>query len=76
MLPNDSWLALSVSCRGCLHRALADLQAIIDAGRGDVPIKDLKFKCTECGSSLTSAVVTSRDSLRVAPSFKRFVRQG
>jgi hypothetical protein len=67
MLPQDSWLCLSVRCRSCLHRALADLQAIIDAGRGDVPVKDLKFRCTRCGSRLTDSVVTSRDAQRVRP---------
>ena len=76
MLPQDGWLCLSVRCRGCLHQALADLQAIIDAGRGDVPIKDLKFRCTECGSSRTDHVVTSRDALRVQPTYQRFVRKG
>jgi len=74
MLPQDSWLCLSVRCHGCLHQALADLQAIIDAGQGDKPLKDMKFRCTECGSSRTSAGVTSRDALRVQPTFKRFVR--
>jgi hypothetical protein len=67
MLPNDSWLCLSVRCHACLHRALADLQAIVDAGRGDVPVKDLKFRCTGCGSRRTSVVVTSRDAQRVQP---------
>ena len=67
MLPQDSWLCLSVRCHACLHRALADLQAIIDAGRGDQPIKDLKFRCTSCGSRRTSVVVTSQDAQRVQP---------
>jgi hypothetical protein len=74
MLLQDGWLCLSVRCRGCLHQALADLQAIIDAGQGDKPLKDMKFRCTECGSSRTSAVVTSRDALQVKPSYRRFVR--
>jgi hypothetical protein len=51
----------------CHHQAPADLQAIIDAGRGDVPVKDLKFRCAKCGSRLTDFVVKSRDSLRVQP---------
>ena len=59
-----------------LHQALADLQAIIDDGQGDKPLKDMKFRCTECGSSRTSAVVTWRDTLKVQPTFKRFVREG
>jgi hypothetical protein len=74
MLPQDGWLCLSVRCRGCLHQALADLQAIVDAGRGDVPLKDLRFRCTECGSSRTDAVVTSRDAQRVQPNYQQFAR--
>jgi hypothetical protein len=50
MLPQDSWLCLSVRCRACLHGAPADLQAIIDSGCGAVPLKDMKFRCTKCGS--------------------------
>jgi hypothetical protein len=43
------------------------LQAIIDAGRGDRPLKDLKFRCTKCCSSLTDHVVMARDALAVQP---------
>jgi hypothetical protein len=43
------------------------LRAIIDVGRGDIPLKDLKFCCTECGSRLTDAVVMARDALGVQP---------
>jgi hypothetical protein len=39
----------------------------VDSGRGDVPLKDLKFRCTKCGSSLTDHVVMSRDALAVQP---------
>jgi len=45
----------------------ADLQAIIDAGQGDKPIKDLKFRCAKCGSRRTDFVVMSRDALAVQP---------
>ena len=45
----------------------ADLQAIIDAGQGDKPIKDLKFRCAKCGSRRTDFVVLSRDAARVQP---------
>jgi len=41
-------------------RGAADLQAIIDAGQGDKPIKDLKFRCAKCGSRRTDAVVNGR----------------
>jgi hypothetical protein len=29
------------------------LQAIIDAGHGDQPLKDMKFRCAQCGSRRT-----------------------
>jgi hypothetical protein len=43
--------------------AEADLQAV-DAGRGDVPLIHLRFRCTNCGSWLTGWVITSRDQVR------------
>jgi hypothetical protein len=50
--------------KACHHEAPADLQAIIDADRGDVPLKDLRFRCTKCGSRLTDSVVMAKDALR------------
>jgi hypothetical protein len=61
------WLVVLVWRKACFHPAPADLQAIIDRGRGDVPLKDLKFRCTKCGSSLTDSVMMSRDTLAVQP---------
>jgi len=52
---------------GVPPRAPADLQAIIEAGRGNVPVKDLKFRCTSCSSALTDFLVMSRDALAVRP---------
>ena len=60
MLRQDAWLWLLAWCKACDHQAPADLQAIIDVGRGDVPLKDLRFRCTECGSRLTDSVVMAR----------------
>jgi len=35
----------------------------VDAGRGDVPLKDLRWKCSKCGSSdFTEFVVTAKDT--------------
>ena len=51
----------------CCHQAPADLQAIIHVGRGDVPLKDLKFRCTKCGSRLTDHVTMAKDALGVQP---------
>lgn len=50
------WLAELVWCKACQHQAPADLQAIIDAGQGDRPLKDLCFRCARCGSRLTDHV--------------------
>jgi hypothetical protein len=33
----------------------------------DVPIKDLRFRCTKCGSRLTDSVVMAKDALQVQP---------
>ena len=46
----------------CKHQAHADLQALIDQGKGDVPLTRLKFRCSNCGSDRTDFVVTSRDN--------------
>jgi hypothetical protein len=45
----------------------ADLQAIIDAGKGDVPLKDLKFRCAKRGSRSTDKVMMGRGSIGVQP---------
>ena len=52
------FLRLVVWCKSCRHQADADLQALVDSGRGDVPLKDLRFRCTNCRSRLTDWVVT------------------
>lgn len=49
---------LSVYCRACLHRAYADMQALVDVGHGDTPLIQLKFKCSACGSDDIGRVVT------------------
>jgi hypothetical protein len=61
------FLCVLVWCKACHHQAPADLQALVDAGRGDVPLKDLRFCCTRCGSRLTDSVVTAEDALGVQP---------
>jgi len=62
-----NYACLLVWCKACHHQAPADLQAIVDAGRGDGPIKDLRFRCTKCGSSLTHHVTMAKDALGVQP---------
>jgi len=36
-------------CKACHHQGPADLQAIVDAGRREVPLKHLKFRCAKYG---------------------------
>jgi len=43
--------------------ATADLQAIVD----DVPLKDLKFRCAQCGSRRTDAVMMGKGGVGVQP---------
>jgi hypothetical protein len=66
-VPKDAWLCLWVWCKGCKHARAADLQAIIDRGQGDKPIKDLKFRGAKCGSRMTDKVMMGRDALGVQP---------
>ena len=48
------YVEVLVWCKGgCHHQAPADLQALVDAGRGDLPLIHLKFRCSNCGSRLT-----------------------
>jgi hypothetical protein len=55
------------SAGDCHHQAPADLQALLDVGRGDQPLKDLKFRCANCGSRLTDAVVMGKCAVGVQP---------
>ena len=43
-LPKDAWLCLFVWCKACFHRGSANLQAIIEAGPVDEPLKDLPLR--------------------------------
>ena len=42
-----------VWCKSCRHQGLADLQSLMDAGRGDVPLFELRWRCANCQSRLT-----------------------
>ena len=58
------YLRLLVFCNSCRHQAEADLQAIVESGRGDVPLTELQFRCSQCGTDRTNSVVTSRHNQR------------
>jgi hypothetical protein len=56
------YVRVLVFCNSCRHQADADLRAIVDAGRGDEPLTELRFRCSQCGTDRTDFVVTSRDN--------------
>ncbi len=39
-----------VWCKACPHQRQTDLQGLVDASRGDVPLIKLRFRCANCGS--------------------------
>jgi hypothetical protein len=61
------YVRVLVWCTSCRLQRDADLQALIDAGKGDVPLINLKFRCSNCGSRLTDFVCTSKDAGWVQP---------
>ena len=46
-----------VWCKSCRHAKDADLTALIAAGKGDVPLVRLRWRCGNCGSRLTDFIV-------------------
>jgi hypothetical protein len=56
----DSSACVLVWCKSCRHQADADLQHLVDTGRGDVPLIHLRYRCSKCRSRLTDFVCTSR----------------
>jgi hypothetical protein len=59
------YVRVSVTCRSCFQQRDADLQGLIDAGRGDVPLVELRSRCARCGHRRIDIIVTSQD--RVLP---------
>ena len=49
------YVVVLVWCKSCRHQAQADMQKMIDAGMGDVPLTPLRFRCSNCSSSLTTS---------------------
>jgi hypothetical protein len=56
------YVRVLVWCKSCRHQADADLEALVTAGRGDVPLVQLRFRCTRCRSRLTDSVAMAKDS--------------
>jgi hypothetical protein len=62
------YLDVLVWCKGgCRHRAPADLQKLVDTGHGDVPLTELRFRCSQCSSRRTDWVVIARSAVGVQP---------
>jgi hypothetical protein len=55
------YVRVLVFCNSCRHQADADLQAIAGSGRGNEPLTELQFRCSQCGTDRTDFVVTSRE---------------
>jgi hypothetical protein len=49
---------LVVWCRACRLQRELSFKTLVDDGRGDIPIINLRFRCTNCGSCQTDAVVS------------------
>jgi hypothetical protein len=58
------YVRVLVFCNSCRHQADADLDAIVESGRGNVPLTALLFRCLQCGTDRTDFVVTSRDVVK------------
>ena len=56
------YVAVLVYCKACRHQREADLAALVESGRGDVPLVQLRWRCANCRSRLTDFVVTTKDT--------------
>jgi hypothetical protein len=56
------YIRVLVFCNACRHHADADLYALVESGRGDEPLTELRLRCSQCGTDRTDFVVTSRDN--------------
>jgi hypothetical protein len=46
-----------VRCNVCRHAKATDLAALVDAGAGDMPWVQMKWRCDNCGSRLTEFIL-------------------
>lgn len=56
-----------LTCRSCLHARAADLRGLIAAGRGDVPLVRLRWRCAHCGHRRIDALVAPSDAVLRPP---------
>ena len=55
-----------LTCRAGQRQHNADLKALVAAGRVDVPLVQLRWRCSCCHSTRIDAVVMSKDSAVVS----------
>jgi hypothetical protein len=58
---------LWLMCANCDREKKADLAAIMQRGLGNVPISDLKFRCSACGSTKVHPHLSSTSAERFRP---------
>ena len=57
----SGYVRVLLTCKACHHQREADLQGLIDAGRGDVPLIELRWRCVRCGHRGIDMVVTAKN---------------
>jgi hypothetical protein len=50
---------LEIWCHGCRRAVPVDLQKLIDDGRSDVPLIELRWRCSGCDSDSFGLIVGS-----------------
>jgi hypothetical protein len=51
---------LEIWCHGCRRAVPVDLQKLIDDGRGDVPLVNLRWRCSGCDGNSFGLIVGSK----------------
>lgn len=59
------YVRVVVYCKSCRHQADTDLEALVAARLGDVPLRNLRFRCANCCSQLTGFVVTGGENVKL-----------
>jgi hypothetical protein len=59
---HTGYVRVLVFCNTCRRQADAHLAALVESGPGDVPLTELRFRCSQCRTDRTDFVVTSLDS--------------
>ena len=56
------YVRVLVFCNSCRHQADTDFETLVRSGRGDMPLTELQFRCSQCGTERTDFVMTARDN--------------